>query len=613
MHADVLAKPKVLVARAPGRQTSKVRAERIERAKLHRKYADKLVSSLESARHLVRRLREGRSLFGVFIWGLFLAMTAITAQGANQFVQITRPGWINSAQASTTGAWGDYDNDGFIDLFVANTAMDSTSSTSFLYHNNGNGTFTRKTAAQVGSIASDKGVSAGATWADVNNDGFLDLFVLNYMVSPTSSPVQCRLYINQGNGTFRSVDAGALTRTNYVNSWGGLADYDNDGFLDIFMCGAWTESGHQTNLLYHGEGNGLFSLVTNCVIATDRISSSFSNDAAWGDFDNDGKPDLIVGNFLSHNFLYHNEGHGRFTRLTNSVLENYATGLVAWGDYNNDGFLDLAGVDAFGVHLFRNDGSGGFLVVTNWPISSSYGPSWVDYDNDGYLDLLVTMNNVQQLFHNNRDGTFTGTQDAFTYTAANWNAAAWGDYDNDGFMDLFLAEGTGENALYRNLGNTNHWIKFHLQGVVANRSAIGAKVRVKATIFGKSFWQTRELSANNFSQGDLRPNFGLGDATNVDVVRIEWPSGTVQVLTNVAPRQLLTIWEPPALHAAVLADRSCLLTVSAQPNRPWQIESSPDLSHWQTLTTTTNANVKFQYDDQATSGALARFYRLVGP
>ncbi|MHC1766696.1 MAG: CRTAC1 family protein [Verrucomicrobiia bacterium] len=450
----------------------------------------------------------------------------------------------------------------------------------------------------------------------MNNDGLLDLLALNFIASASSTPVASRVYLNQADGVFRSADAGGLTRPYYAYGWGGWADYDNDGYLDAFLGTAWADTGHRTNVLFQGRGDGTFGLVTNCVIATDRISSGFSNDANWGDFNNDGLPDLIVANVRSlRDFLYRNDGHGQFTRLTNSILEKYVSGHHAWGDYDNDGFLDLAQGYFGGARLFRNNAGGDFVSVTNLAASEWNAPVWADYDNDGYLDLLVSRDNGAQLrlFHNDGDGAFTRVEDAFTRPSANWMSASWGDYDNDGFLDLFVAEQTGKNALYHNLGNSNHWIKFQLEGVVANRSAIGAKVRVRATIGGKTFWQMRELSASGASQNELRPNFGLGDATNVLTLRIEWPSGAVQELANVAPRQLLTIWEPPALRGAVLADCSCQLTVTAEPNRAWRIEASTDLKTWQALTIVTSANVKFQYTDNAANGMVSRFYRVVGP
>jgi hypothetical protein len=544
---------------------------------------------------------------------MFLVVAA--ASQADQFVWVTKPGWTNSTQLSFLGSWGDYDNDGFIDLFVANMTQTTTGWTNFVYHNNRDGTFSRRLAAQVGTIASDSDASAAGYWADINNDGLLDVFVINNGESGSSASVPNRLYLNQGSGRFQSSDAGDVSQAYHQPGFGGLADYDNDGNLDAFVCAAWLNSGQLRNLLFHGNGDGTFRRVTNSLIATDSISASFSNDALWADLDNDGKVDLVIGNYLlpQGNFVYHNEGGGRFTRVTNSLLETYATGFLAAGDYDNDGSLDVAGVDATGVHLFRNKGGGDFVLVTNWLSSTAAAAvCWADYDNDGHLDLLATIDSQFHLFHNNGDGTFNQVQDAFTGPIAQlWQNGSWGDYDNDGFMDLFVADGSGRNLLYHNRGTTNHWLKFKLQGTASNRSAIGAKVRLQATIGGKSFWQMREVSAGNSTQSDLRPNFGLGDATNAALVRIEWPSGAVQQLTNVVWGQLLTVWEPPAVRGAVQSDGSFQLTVTAQPNRTWQISWSSDLVHWQTLSRISSVSGSFQYVD-TTPAAAIRFYRVVG-
>ncbi len=138
-------------------------------------------------------------------------------------------------------------------------------------------------------------------------------------------------------------------------------------------------------------------------------------------------------------------------------------------------------------------------------------------------------------------------------------------------------------------------------------------MRVQATIGSKTFWQMREVSGGNFCQNDLRPNFGRGDATKADLVRIEWPSETVQELTNVPVNQFLTVWEPPALKAAVQDDRACVLTIAAQPNRAWRVEISSNLVNWQTLTTVSSPQVTSEYTDSSTGGVDCRFYRVVNP
>ena len=198
-------------------------------------------------------------------------------------------------------------------------------------------------------------------------------------------------------------------------------------------------------------------------------------------------------------------------------------------------------------------------------------------------------------------------------------SGVWGDYDNDGFMDLLVVNGghTGRQAdcLYRNNGNTNAWLKLKLIGTTSNRSAVGAKVRVKATIKGKSLWQLRETGSGDggFSQNDSRSNFGLGDTTNAEIVRIEWPSGIVQELHNVAANQILTVTEPPQLEPTITAKNGFVeLKAKGWKGFTYAIEASSNVTTWQNIGTVTNLTGTLQFGDP---GAIRspRFYRLVVP
>lgn len=503
-----------------------------------------------------RNRREG--CLGFNLLALSLLLGSLGA-GADQFVRVANPGWTNTIQHSWAPAWGDYDRDGFLDILVPNSTASGGAWTNFLYRNNRDGTFTRRTAAEVGPIASDNAPSLGGLWADANNDGVLDLLVINGIATPDASSVASQIYVGQADGTFTSPPAGALTRRYYSYGFGNWCDYDNDGILDAFINAAWSASNHRTNLLFHGRGDGSWDLATDAAVATDRIPSGYSNNSTWADLDNDGDPDLLVSNLPEnsppnqlHDFFYRNEGHGQFVRMTNSVLEEpgNASGHYAVGDFDNDGDLDLA---AGGSHpkIFLNNGNGTFAPAQSWdtfriPVASG------DYDNDGYLDLMFGTEISpgtyrERLFHNRGDGTFEQAEESFTQTAAAAGAGPFADYDNDGFLDLLLALGDGQNALFHNVGNANHWLKFRLQGIAANRSAIGAKVRVKATIAGKTFWQMREIASSLMAEDGLRAHFGLGDATKAEEVRVEWPSGNVTVLTDLTANQIVDVTEAPGI------------------------------------------------------------------
>jgi hypothetical protein len=339
---------------------------------------------------------------------------------------------------------------------------------------------------------------------------------------------------------------------------------------------------------------------------------------------------LVVNNSANAvNFLYHNNRNGTFSRVTNTVAsDRWPQGAVggAWGDYDNDGFPDLFVTSNSGTQnrLYHNSGDGTFTNIISGPMLSrpvgaqSRGAAWGDYDNDGFLDLFV-VNSLgnNQLFHNNGDGTLTeilsgdpvNDGDAHTY----YNHGGWVDYDNDGFLDLFVSSpGTdtalGRNRLYHNGGNSNAWLEVKCVGTVSNRSAIGAKVRVRATIAGKTVWQLRELN----EEAVLVAHFGLGQATNVEVLRIEWPSGIVQEFQTVAAKQILTVTEPPRLSASMTAGVP-QFSLKGGRGFQYQIEVSTNLTAWLPIGALgiTNLNGMAPIIDTNPPASDQRFYRAV--
>ncbi|MFO1511837.1 MAG: VCBS repeat-containing protein [Verrucomicrobiota bacterium] len=215
---------------------------------------------------------------------------------AAQFQEVTTAAGISNEVGYCVGAaWGDYDNDGYPDFYIAIGA--GANRVNALYHNNCDGTFTRKTGAQVGPIASDSHPSFGCNWVDFNNDGYLDMLVINGW-----SGARNDLYLNNGDGTFQSVKAGRLTDQSMTSSWASCADYDGDGLVDIFL--SESPSAPFATRLYHATPSGTFATndfgppVANC------------NDAAWGDYNNDGKPDLYVCNWNAPSSLWRNDGRG---------------------------------------------------------------------------------------------------------------------------------------------------------------------------------------------------------------------------------------------------------------------------------------------------------------
>jgi hypothetical protein len=509
------------------------------------------------------------------------------------FTKITSGAIVTNIDDFMNCSWVDFDNDGFLDLWASSQTIGHAN---YLYHNNRDGTFTRVPSA---SIPPSMNHQHSAVWGDFDNDGFVDLFVSGGQ-DISGSPGQFRnvLYRNNGDGTFQLITNGIFASE--VGQFHGAAwvDYDRDGFLDLFVTHHGAVSGgvpDAKNRLYRNNGDGTFLKITNGIVVNDLGDYE---GRAWADYDNDGWPDLFVPNEDGTNHLYHNEGNGTFTKVTNSIVAEVGPSWVAaWGDYDNDGLLDL------------------FVV------------------NGDLSEVIRNLHNF--LYHNEGNGTFTKVttgsivEDLPPAGAINFSGCAWGDYDNDGFLDLFVSQGLGDgdysNLLYRNNGNSNSWLTVKLVGTASNRSAIGAKVRVKAFYRGASRWQLREISGGDGEGGQqpLEAHFGLGDATNIDQVRIEWPSGIVQTLTNPAPKQILTVVEhqssgtvpaPPSFTGASRSpDGTVNLSVTGDTNLLYLFEASTNLVNWNWLGVRSNATGVVGFTDAKATNYASRFYRVGVP
>ncbi len=543
---------------------------------------------------------------------------SLTVTPVASFTRITTGPIVTDGGYSQMGTWVDYDNDGDMDLFVANG--DSAShgfggppQPNCLYRNDGNGTFTKLTD---GPVVTEVASSNGGVWGDYDNDGHLDLFVINNGEG-SSSLYRNAFYRNGGDSTFTKITDSPVVQDGGIHWSGAWADYDNDGHLDLLVADF-----NSPRLLYHNNGDTTFTRITQGSLATD-VTASCS--AAWADYDNDGAPDLFVANAgpgatARRNSLYRNEGEGTFTRITTGhpVAESAINNAAEWGDYDSDGDLDLfVCVTITGNNfLFQNNGDGTFRKITSGAMVATGGnvSAWGDYDNDGFLDLFlvggITRVWPDYLYHNNGDGTFTQmTTGAPGADGGRNSGCAWGDYDNDGFLDLFLANFYDEdNFLYHNDGNAHHWLKVKLVGTVSNRAAIGAKVRVRAPLSGTAYWQLREIGGGSGYAGqNLLAHFGLRDAEKAEVVRIEWPSGIVQELRDVPANQTLTVTEPARLQITGPGQ----FRIQSWEGQAFEVQSSIDLKNWQAVTTITNLTGTLEFSDTNAVQQTACFYRAV--
>lgn len=510
---------------------------------------------------------------------------------------------------SMSAAWGDINQDGFEDLIISSLgsvdwdrAQVTAREAPCVFINNQDGTFRRASEMDIGPLAASKTASGMAVLADYDNDGYLDFYQNAWFET-------CRLWRGGPDGKFTLVtdEIGPNVHFNGEGTWGySWADFNCDGFLDLYVTTAWSSFGGTSDFLFSNRGNGTFATV-------DLGRGGESQYPCWADYDNDGDPDVFVG----WRGFYRNEGGGQFSEVT-SLLSGGGGFYGAWADYDWDGDLDLITLTG----LYENNGAGSFTKREGTKYPAAGLGSWADIDNDGRLELylgdyntwrrrLYRYNPATKDFSEFSDGVLTAD------SMANANLA-WADYNNDGFIDLLVCSGDGSpNRLYRNNGNANHWLQVKLVGRASNRSGIGARVIAETAVFGKPLRQMHEMNAIPMASIG-RAQFGLGNATKVDTLRIEWPSGIVQELKDVAVNQLLEVVESqavPMLEPLVIQEcspRSTSMCCSVD-GVCCVLETSVDLEHWSKFKVQTSAagQVKFNYYDPSRTST--RFFRVLVP
>jgi hypothetical protein len=518
----------------------------------------------------------------------------------------------------------DYDNDGWLDIYLVNgstydaLAGKTTPPHAALFHNNHDGTFTDVT--EKAGIANDRW-GYGCVVGDYDNDGWPDLYVTNYGKN--------RLYHNNHNGTFTDVAEKAGVTIGTWSTGATFGDYDGDGRLDLFvagylqfdlsdpplsgtkavnfafcqyrgvqvMCGPRGLKGERHHL-FHNNGDGNFTDVSK-KLGVDNPNGYYGLGALFADVNGDGKPDLLVANDSTPNYLYMNKGDGTFEdqsyesgyALNESGREVANMGIAA-GDYENNGHLSVVNTDFADDYnvLFQNDGKGFFTDVSyqagiaesSIPFVS-FADGFLDYDNDGWKDLLIINGHVYPevdkhpewgtsygerplLYHNLKNGKFElvpAVEGTGLAVVSVGRGAAFGDIFNDGKIDVVINNMDGVPVLLRNVNpDRHHWVEMKLiGGAKSPRDAVGATVYLEADEMRQ---RGDVLSGGSYlSSNDMRVHFGLGDATDAGTAEIHWPSGVKETVKLTAVDRIYTITEGQGITSALCDGKPCAIAPSA--------------------------------------------------
>ncbi|MCF6133382.1 FG-GAP-like repeat-containing protein [Flavobacterium wongokense] len=461
-----------------------------------------------------------------------IANLSITAQGGfTKIVNPSNPITTYMSPGIYKGvSWVDFDNDNDLDLFA---------SPNFLFRNDGNEMF-----AQITNPFDFEPLQApgGASWADINNDGFMDCII---------SQNPAGIFLGNSGGTFTNITSQYSSLTDYP-AWGcAIGNWNNDAFPDfVFVHAAG----------FHGAGIGPFPsklfLNTSATAVAEQITGYQLTDEThpytvpyWSDYDLDGDMDLFVasgpGGTPGPDFCYKNmkieNGSDTFEPMTTELFATQLQDGQCYNfiDFDNDQDLDLCLTNYGGAstRFYRN--SGGVYTLQTTPFTTqttNLANDWGDFDNDGDLDVIITNDMSKPKFYkNNGNGTFATAISLGTVN--NSSGITNGDYDNDGDLDLFVSGVDATRALYKNTSAAtgNNWITIKCVGTTSNKSALGTLVKLRATINGVDTWQMREITAQNSfqSQNDLRVHFGLGNATTIQTLSIKYPSGILETFSNV--------------------------------------------------------------------------------
>lgn len=499
----------------------------------------------------------------------------------------------------------DYDRDGWPDIYFTNAptvemVKKHQRARGALYHNNHDGTFTD--VSDKAGIATPCALANGGAVGDYNNDGWPDLYITCWGGNV--------LYRNNGDGTFTDVTAKAGVADGRNSMGAAFGDYDNDGFVDLMVtnyvsfnldklpgfggiptckyrgvdvqCGPRGLPG-DGDALFHNNGDGTFTDVSKSA-GVDDPNGYYGLGVTWVDFSNTGRQDIFINNDATPNYLYKNEGNGKFTEIglesgtavSQDGAEQACMGL-AIGDYLHNGFPSIFITNFADEYdtLYRNNGNWNFDDVSYKSGEAlpsvpyvKWGNAFIDIDNDGWLDLFSVSGHVypqaaslpatagypepKLLQLNQKDGTFCDASAQAGPALLQHRVSrgvAVGDLFNDGQMDIVVEDLDGNPMLLRNHGIAGtHWVGFELAGTKSNRLAIGSRLKIVAG----GMTQTEQIHSGGsyLSQHDLRVHFGLGMSSRIESVEIHWPSGTVDVLKDLAADQFYSVLEGKGIVAA---------------------------------------------------------------
>ena len=474
------------------------------------------------------------------------------AETQTLFTDVTQEAIASPLFGARSTAWGDWNNDGWPDLFGTESLL--SRSRVFLLTSDGHGHFGDLVSTIRADIAAPSHYGGGAIYGDYDNDGDLDVYV------PVGGwkRYQMNMLLRNDRGTFTDVAAEA-NLTNILPTDNAVwLDFDRDGHLDLFEQNLIDNAGPGVgNRLYRNQGNGTYSDVTEkagLAVRVQRNRGGSNGGLAAGDFNGDGWPDLYVGVWDGRNRLFLNNTMGGFRDATTGEIgdEGEAFG-VAVGDINNDGLLDIFQAAGGGTHagqrslMLQNLGEGQFLDITDGAGISgldenTLGVGLADVDNDGDLDLVTA--SPPGLFLNAGQATFEDATSGSGIGDVSLTVS-FADYDLDGSLDVFFGADDAYNptrigGLYRNTANANHWLRVELAGSQSNRNGIGSLLKGIAG----DLRQTRQiLGGKGYDQDELVAHFGLGQRTQMDTLEIRWPSGQVDALANIPADQKIRIFE----------------------------------------------------------------------